>query len=448
MTRTIEARLLRIGLVGGGLFALLVLLIGLAEHVGASEQLTTVLPFLAVAIVTAGLVRLRPSMDALVERLTDYREVTRYAALAEAAQRLQSRSLDDALPGLARVLVEGTAASRAVIWLVVGDRLVAAASYPSEGETEAAATAENLAVLLGRPGVDHVVPVLDGSDLRAVLTIDKPDVPISRRDRALMRDVANGAALLLRTVALNAELSERVHHVDRLAEELQASRERLAHAREVERRRLLAELSRATTGRLAALRGYALAANADLDDPGTRARQARAALTQARSEVDELLDRFRVIARGVYPAVLRGQGPGAALGELAADLSRPVRLTGDVDIRLPWEIESAVYHVTAAALNVLTAEAAAGEIRVQLGRNNGRVRVLIEDASPSVAADDLREALTDDVERLAALGGDLEFVQAGPPGPGDSPRPALRLLAWLPDRLDALLESPVLRTAS
>jgi len=336
MTRTIEARLLRIGLVGGGLFALLVLLIGLAEHVGASEQLTTVLPFLAVAIVTAGLVRLRPSMDALVERLTDYREVTRYAALAEAAQRLQSRSLDDALPGLARVLVEGTAASRAVIWLVVGDRLVAAASYPSEGETEAAATAENLAVLLGRPGVDHVVPVLDGSDLRAVLTIDKPDVPISRRDRALMRDVANGAALLLRTVALNAELSERVHHVDRLAEELQASRERLTHAREVERRRLLAELSRATTGRLAALRGYALAANADLDDPGTGARQARAALTQARSEVDELLDRFRVIARGVYPAVLRGQGPGAALGELAADLSRPVHLTGDVDIRLPW----------------------------------------------------------------------------------------------------------------
>jgi signal transduction histidine kinase len=125
-----------------------------------------------------------------------------------------------------------------------------------------------------------------------------------------------------------------------------------------------------------------------------------------------------------------------------------VRLTGDVDIRLPWEIESAVYHVTAAALNVLTAEAATAEIRVQLGRSDGRVRVLIEDPSPGVTVDDLRTALTDDVERLAALGGDLEFVQAGQPGPTDSRRPALRLLAWLPDRLDALLESPVLRTAS
>src|SRR3954463_15976860 len=148
MSRIIAAKALRLAMVAAGLFVLLVLLVGGAEHADASEQVTTVLPFVAVAIAMAALVRLRPAMDPFIERLTSYREVTPYAALADAAQRLQSRSLDDALPGLARVLVEGTAASRAVIWLVVGDRLVAAASYPSEGETEAAATAENLAVLL------------------------------------------------------------------------------------------------------------------------------------------------------------------------------------------------------------------------------------------------------------------------------------------------------------
>jgi signal transduction histidine kinase len=155
-----------------------------------------------------------------------------------------------------------------------------------------------------------------------------------------------------------------------------------------------------------------------------------------------------VIARGVYPAVLRGQGPGAALAELAADLSRPVHLRGDLDVRLAWEIESALYHVTAAALNVLTAQAATAEIRVQLRQGEGRVRVLIEDPSPDVTVDDLRTALTDDVERLAALGGDLEFVQAGQPAPNESGRATLRLLAWLPDRLDALLESPMFGAAS
>jgi signal transduction histidine kinase len=442
MRRTIEARLLRIGLVASGLFVLLVLLVAGAEHLGASEQLTTVLPFLAVAIATAALVRLRPRMDVFVDRLTHYREVTPYAALADAAQRLQSRSLNDALPGLARVLVAGTAARQAAVWLAVGDRLVVAASHPPPAETEAPDTAENLAVLLTRSDVGHVVPVLDGTELRAALTIDKPDVPISSADRVLMQDVANGAALLLRTVALNAELSERVQQVDELAEELQASRERLAHAREVERRRLLAELSRATAGRLAALRGYVIAAESDLEDPGSHARQARGALTRARSEVDELLDRFRVIARGVYPAVLRGQGPGAALGELAADLGRPVRLSGDIDVRVAWEIESALYHATAAALNVLTTQGGPEEIRVQLRRSDGRVRVLVEDPSPSVTIDQVRDGLTDDVERLAALGGDLELVPAAPPGPDDSRRPGLRLLAWLPDRLDALLEGP------
>jgi len=317
---------------------------------------------------------------------------------------------------------------------------VAAGSYPPAAQVEPAHSVDSLPVLIARSDVAHVVPVLDGSVLRAALTIDKPDAPITAADRALMRDVANGAALLLRTVALNAELSERVHQVDDLAEELQSSRQRLAHAREVERRRLSTELSRATSGRLAALRAYVQAAEADLGDPASHARQARGALTLARGEVDELLNRFRLIARGVYPALLRGQGPGAALGELAADLSRPVRLSGDIDVRLAWEIESAVYHVTAAALNVLAAEASDQDVRVQLRRGEGRMRMLVEDPSPTVALEDLRSALTDDVERLAALGGDVEFVEVRP-GSGESERATLRLLAWLPDRLDTLLEA-------
>ncbi len=60
-----------------------------------------------------------------------------------------------------------------------------------------------------------------------------------------------------------------------------------------------------------------------------------------------------MIARGVYPAVLRDQGPAAALDEVAADLPRPVRLTGDLGGRLDWEIESGIYYVVAAAMNAL-----------------------------------------------------------------------------------------------
>jgi hypothetical protein len=441
MSRTVEAKLLRAALVTGGTFVLLVIVIGAADLLHATEQLTTVLPFLVVGVAAAAFARLRPAIDQVVERFTHYHEVTPYSALADAAHRLRSPSLDQALPGLARAVAEGTRARRAAVWLAVGDRLTAAASYPSidDGTVDAV---DNLAMLLIRPGISHLVPVLDGTELRAVLSIEKPEMPITSGDRVLMQDVANGAALLLRTVALNAELSERVRRADQLADALHASRQRLALAREVERRRLLTELSRATSGRLAALRDRVAVARADLGDPGTVARRVRDALDQARFQVDELLDRFRVIARGVYPALLRGQGPGPALEELAADLRRPVRLTGDLDVRLAWEVESAIYQVTAAALEVLAAQPATGEIQVTLIRADGRMRATVEDPSPTVTMAEVRAALSDDVERLVALGGNVENVEVR--RGGDGPASALRLIAWLPERLDVLAEPDAL----
>jgi signal transduction histidine kinase len=323
-----------------------------------------------------------------------------------------------------------------VVWLAVGDRLVAAAEHPprvsAEPDDERVA---NLGVLLARPDTDHVVPVLDGTVLRAALAIGKPDAPITPADQLLVRDVANGAALLLRGVAQNAELAERVRRADDLATQLTASRQRLARAREVERRRLVMELGHATGDRLAALRGEVAAARADLDTRPEQARPAHDALGRARVGLDELLDRFRVIARGVYPAVLRDQGPAAALDEAAADLPRVVRITGSLGGRLGWEIESGLYYVAAAALQALAGSPAERELVVDLGRTDGRVTVRIDDLAPDVTAGQLRAALADDVDRLVALGGDVDLTA---PHAAKGP---LGIRAWLPDRLEPVVES-------
>ncbi|HVL86016.1 MAG TPA: hypothetical protein VM367_17245 [Pseudonocardia sp.] len=429
-------RTLLVGVWAGGVLGLALLLEPL---VWPAQRL--LLPFVAAAVAVAGLLVVLPRVDALVGRLTPRRATTAYSALAQTAARVGAGELDTALPGLAQVLAEGTGADRAAVWLAVEDRLVEAAAFPpgpAGGQRDdgvaapAGDVAENLAVLLDRPDADHVVPVLDGSVLRAALTIGKPGAAITPSDHHLMRDVANGAGLLLRSVALNAELGERVRRADELAEELIRSRRRLARAREVERRRLTTELAHATTERLATLRGELVAAGEHLGASTDRVPQVRSALVRARDDLDAVLERFRAIARGVYPAVLRDQGPAGALDELATDLARPVRVSGRPGRRLGWEIESAIYYIAAAAMQRLAAEPGGHDLRVRLRHAEGRLSVRVDDPDlPAEAIPDVRTALTGDVERLVALGGAVEIAERDAGG--------VSLYAWLPDRLEPLV---------
>ena len=432
MSRALVATFLRLLLVAGWTGAVfLVLVVALDGVVGESQRL--LLPFVAAGVAAAGMVAARKPIDRLVRAVTHHRLTTPYSVLAQTTARVGAGSLEEALPGLAQVIAEGTGAQRAVVWLAVDDRLVETAAYPVDGV--AAAAADNLAVLLARPDTDHVVPVLDGTELRAALTIEKPDSPITPADQRLMQDVADGAGLLLRSVQRGVELHERVRQADELAAQLRESRRRLTRAREVERRRLIGELSHATTERLGALHG-ALDGAADglragpdaaAADPG----QALDALGRARVALDELLERFRVIARGVYPAVLRDQGPAAALDEVIADLPRTVRLTGEVTQRLAWEVESGIYYLAAAAVTHLGDRPARTELHVHLEHRDGRLAARVDDPElgPGSAAA-LRAELAGDIERLGALGGDVEVIEYAA---------GVTVVAWLPDRLEPLV---------
>jgi hypothetical protein len=441
MSRAIVASALRLVLVAGFVGAVFAAVVGgLGALTGApTGGAAMLIPFLAAALSLAGLGLAGDRLDRIAGRWAPP-TVTRYSALAEAAARLRAESWERAMPDLARVLAEGTGARRAEIWLAVRDQLLGGASHPPRPDGPPPPV-DNLAVLLARPDTTHVVPVLDGPLLRAALVIEKPDRPLTTADQQLMRDVAHGAGMLLRGVALNAELAERVRRADELAEELRASRRRLAQAREVERRRLLTELDTATTARLAGLRH-------DLDDAG-RALDAivageaacggddadgdvpRQALERARVGLDELLERFRVIARGVYPAVLRDQGPYAALDELATDMPRPVLLTGGPAERLAWELESGIYYMAASVMQRLADRPAEQPLRVALAHAEGRLSIRVEDPSPTASVAELDEALTRDVDRLAALGGAVSLEAA---------EGVLVLRAWLPDHLTPSVE--------
>ena len=493
MNRTLVAKSLRLLLVACFVAVAFPLVIGaLGALVGQTGTAAVLVPFVAAGVTVAALPIVLSVVDRLVRKLARDSTTTPYSALAEAAARIRGGSLEQALPGLARVLAEGTDAQRAELWLAVEDKLVSAASYPPlppVGDGAEPRTVANLAMLLSQADTDHVVPVLDGPVLRAVLAIGKPGRPVTPADLRLMQDVANGAGMLLRGVQLNAELEERVRRADELAAELHASRQRLTQARHVERRRLISELGKATGGRLATLRADLAAAesalappeeepeesgderaasetgeetarasandgsahdevahhesddaDADLDDEdlddedeeeepaATGPEAAQRAIQRARVRLDELLDRFRVIARGVYPAVLRDQGPYGALDELATDMPRLVRLTGTLTDRLAWEVESGIYYLAASAMQQLAARGGDQPVRVHLAHENNQLSVELEDPTPDTSLDELRAGLAHDAERLAALGGAMVMFQDESGG--------TRLRAWLPDRLE------------
>jgi signal transduction histidine kinase len=447
MTRVSTAVVLRGLLVAGGVAAvLLAVVLGGRAVIDSRWLLRLALPFLGACLAAVGLFLVWPVLERTVARVAGERLASPYSALAEAARRIQAGSLDRVLPGLAQVLAEGTGAVRAAVWLTVGDRLVEAVHHPPDtgGASPPGRTVTGLADLLVDPDVDHVVPVLDAGVLRAALTITKPG-PITVADRDLLHDVANGAALPLRVVALNAELSERVRRAAELAEELRASRRRLASARDAARRRLVAELSHATDDRLAALRTELAATRARLADAPDDLTPFRDALADARVRLDDLLDRFRTVARGVYPSVLRDHGPAAALDEVVADLPRPVRLHAHLSSRAAWELESGLYYAAASALRELAGRPAEHELSLRLEECRGEISVVLDDPAPPVGPARLEAVLADDADRLVALGGGLKVTAhsedgAAPPASRGGSTPVV-VRAWVPDRVEPVVEA-------
>src|SRR5262249_44599963 len=153
-----------------------------------------------------------------------------------------------------------------------------------------------------------------------------------------------------------------------------------------------------TTGRLATLREHVTKIRELLSHSGgegTDAAGAQQALARARTTLDELLDRFRVIARGVYPSVLRDQGPSGALEELATDLPRPVRVSGRPSRRLSWEVESGIYWLAASAMQQLASQPNEQPLRVHLEHAKGRLTVRVEDPVVAITAEEVLAALTD-----------------------------------------------------
>jgi signal transduction histidine kinase len=265
---------------------------------------------------------------------------------------------------MAQVLGEGTGAASATVWLRVGGGLRPEGRWPMEAPE--LATLPIVGDELPRiEGTDLMVPVRHrGEVLGALSLVKRPGEALTPTERTLTEDLAAQAGLVLRNVALTAELIRRL-------EELRASRQRLVSAQDEERRRLERNIHDGAQQQLVAI--------------GVRL-----------GLVGRLVDGDAAKAKATFPVEVSADGAG----------------------RYPQEIEAAVYFSCLEAIQNAAKYAHATRVEIRLSQSNGALSFEVADDGQGFdpASRPLGSGLTNIRDRLDALGGSLDVRST--PGSG------------------------------
>jgi signal transduction histidine kinase len=169
-------------------------------------------------------------------------------------------------------------------------------------------------------------------------------------------------------------------HASTLAEEVQASRERIVAAREEERRRLHRDLH---DGLGPALTGAGFKADAAHNLVATSPEQAGALLAELRRDIREAIDDVRRLVYGLRPPALDELGLAGALRRHGDTLPLAVTIDAPATLpALPAAVEVAVYRIGTEALTNVARHAKAGTAHVELAIDSAVRLSIMDDGTP------------------------------------------------------------------
>ena len=193
------------------------IVVGLGHAVGSDRSLP--LQVVATVVVAVAFQPLRERVQRFANRLVYGRRATPYQVLAGFAEQVAGTyATDEIASAVARLLVDGTGAKSAEIWLRTGGEPRLEATWPPEDRADATLVPQD-------DELTRAVPVVHRGETLGDLVIRKAaNDPVGPNDEKLLEDVAGQAGLAFRNV--------------RLIDDLRASRQRLVAARDTERRKL------------------------------------------------------------------------------------------------------------------------------------------------------------------------------------------------------------------
>ena len=224
-------------------------------------------------------------------------------------------------------------------------------------------------------------------------------------DPRLVEALSAAAGLAMSNSTLQAEVRARVA-------EVAASRQRLVHAADSQRRRIEHRLQLGAARHLE--RVVELLARVEPADPA-----AERACVALRHELDRARSELANFARGVHPATLTSAGLTAALAELIRRTPLNVELTAAVEPADPLT-EATLYFICSEALANAAKHADAATVVIDVRQTDGSVRLVVSDDGGGGAHLAARGGLRGLADRVEALGGVFEVESE--PGAGTTLR--------------------------
>ena len=341
----------------------------------------------------------RVRVERWANRLVYGQRATPHETLQRFSRGSTDTSDDELLARIPHLVVDGSGASTASVWVRAGDGFETASIWPEDAPRRSVSGSGEFV----DPEADLSVPVVhDGELLGGISLVKSAGETVTPQDEALIGSLASGIGLAMRNARLTARLRQRVA-------ELEASRERVLFAADAARRALEHSLDSGPQQTLVAVK-------VGLGPTRMRAERAGAEktaslLAQLEGAAGSAIESLRDFAAGIYPPLLEAEGLAVAVSHQAAKSALKVSVHADDVPRYDREIEAAVYFSVLESLQNCAKYSGAPEAWVTLSNGDGHLRFEVRDDGRGfdAASVELGAGLNGIADRLDTVGGTVRI---------------------------------------
>ncbi len=370
--------------------------VGVGALLGQGQDASFGLSIVATALVALAFQPVRRRVERWANRLVYGERATPYQVLSDFSHRAVEVAETELIERVPKLIVDGTGAAEATLWVRTDDGFRPRASFPVGSSRNSLGIREPH---FEDPKADHSLPVFhDGELLGGISVRMGRGEAITPTEHALLQNLASGLGLAMRNVRLTERLRDQVAS-------LEASRDRILAAADEARRALELDLDSGPLQQLVALKVKLGPVRLQAEQRG--ALKTANVIAQLEDDAGKALQAVRDFAGGIYPPLLEAEGLSAAISQETRQAPIPVALDARSLSRYHRDVEAAVYFSVLEALQNSVKYSEATSIIVTLSDQDGELAFTISDDGVGFDLDDVEmgAGLDNMSDRIDAIGG-------------------------------------------